>query len=98
MHRARQSPPDERLDTAGRVTQTSTALAGITGSQPVPATKTVYDLATGLVAETVSLDATGAATGSIKSAYDAWGRQTVYTAVDGKQTPPPTTRPGGSPR
>jgi hypothetical protein len=42
MPRAPESPPDERHDTAGRVTQTSTALAGITGSQPVPATKAVY--------------------------------------------------------
>lgn len=70
----------------GRVETTSTVIAGLSGSQPVPATKTVYDTVTGLPTATLSLNAAGTETGRITTAYDKWGRPTSYTDTDGQVT------------
>lgn len=77
---------DTTFDAAGRIITTATAASGLPDSEPEPATKTLYDPATGLATATVSLNTAGAETGRISTEYDKWGRQTVYTAVDGKQT------------
>lgn len=77
---------DTTFDAAGRVVTSATAVAGLPDSRPVPTTKTLYDPATGLATATVSLDTAGTETGRISTGYDKWGRETVYTAVDGKQT------------
>ncbi|WP_170963111.1 RHS repeat-associated core domain-containing protein [Cellulosimicrobium aquatile] len=73
-------------DAAGRTVRVGTVATGLAGSTPVPATRTDYDAATGQVAATVTLGATGAETGRISTRYDAWGRQTTYTDSDGAVT------------
>lgn len=73
-------------DAAGRTVRVGAVATGLAGSTPVPATRTDYDAATGQVAATVTLGATGAETGRISTRYDAWGRQTTYTDSDGAVT------------
>ncbi|UTT57611.1 RHS repeat domain-containing protein [Cellulosimicrobium cellulans] len=73
-------------DAAGRPVRVATVAAGLTGSTPVPATRTDYDPATGQVAATVTLNTAGAEIGRISTGYDAWGRAISYTDTDGAVT------------
>ncbi|MDF9878217.1 RHS repeat-associated core domain-containing protein [Cellulosimicrobium cellulans] len=73
-------------DAAGRPVLVATVAAGLTGSTPVPATRTDYDPATGQVAATVTLNTAGTETGRISTGYDAWGRAISYTDTDGAVT------------
>ncbi|MFF2268686.1 RHS repeat-associated core domain-containing protein [Cellulosimicrobium cellulans] len=73
-------------DAAGRPVRVATVAAGLTGSTPVPATRTDYDPATGQVAATVTLNTAGTEIGRISTGYDAWGRAVSYTDTDGAVT------------
>jgi RHS repeat-associated protein len=74
------------FDAAGRTVSTGTTVTGLSGSQPVPDTETVYDPATGLATATVSLNADGTEKGRISTSYDSWGRSVSYTDTDGATT------------
>lgn len=73
-------------DAAGRPVRVATVAAGLTGSTPVPATRTDYDPATGQAAATVTLNTAGTEVGRISTGYDAWGRAVSYTDTDGAVT------------
>ncbi|MBE7702390.1 hypothetical protein H9623_19045, partial [Oerskovia sp. Sa1BUA8] len=73
-------------DAAGRTTLVATVATGLTGSTPVPATRTDYDPATGQAAATVTLNTAGTETGRISTGYDSWGRAVSYTDTDGAVT------------
>ncbi|MGH8826690.1 MAG: RHS repeat-associated core domain-containing protein, partial [Jiangellaceae bacterium] len=70
----------------GRTDTVTTTVTGLASSQPVPATKTVYDPASGLPTATVSLDGDGVDTGRISTGYDKWARTVSYTDTDGAIT------------
>ncbi|MBO0609886.1 DNRLRE domain-containing protein [Myceligenerans salitolerans] len=70
----------------GRDDTTTVTASGLTDSEPVPTTKTIYDTATGLPTATASLDASDAEIARISQAYDRWGRLVTYTDTDGQVT------------
>ena len=74
------------FDGAGRPVTSKLSATGLTGSDPVPSTRTTYSPATGLQAKIEAIDAGGAVTSSIGYAYDSWGRQTGYTNSQGEVT------------
>lgn len=72
-------------DDAGReLTTTVTAPAG--NGTAVPATRKVYDPASGLLAETQSIDAAGTVLARVSRHYDELGRIDAYTDTDGNTT------------
>ncbi|WP_286217039.1 RHS repeat domain-containing protein [Paraoerskovia sediminicola] len=73
-------------DDAGRQLVTRTTTNGLTGSEPVPATRSEYDAGTGLATATVSLDGAGAEIARISTGYDLWGQAVTYTDTDGETT------------
>ena len=74
------------FDGAGRPTHSVVSATGLTGSTPVPSTRTTYDPATGLTSTVEAINASGQVTSSIGYGYDSWGRQTRYTNTQGETT------------
>ncbi|MEV4637543.1 RHS repeat-associated core domain-containing protein [Actinoplanes sp. NPDC049548] len=69
-------------DAANRPVQKSvTAASGL--GEAVPATRTVYDPATGLITRTQSLDAGGTVTAEIVQTFDGLGRTKTYKDAEG---------------
>lgn len=67
-------------DTAGRITETSLATTGLTGSTPVPTTTTGYSATSGLPVSTTAGGAT------LTTGYDTIGRVISYTDATGNTT------------
>jgi large repetitive protein len=65
-------------DSAGRASTTAVAVAGLTGTQPLPTRKITYDGATGLPTTLADLTSGGTTAADIVSGYDSWGRVTSY--------------------
>ncbi len=80
-------------DTAGRTLTAQIATTGLTGSTPLPITKTEYSPTTGLATATVSLNGV-TETGRISTGYDNWGRTVTYTDTD-NATSTTTYNPAG---
>lgn len=73
--------PDGRVDTV------STAVAGLSGSAPVPATRSVYDPDSGLPVQIQALGADPATVaGAISTGWDDWARVVSYTDGSGAVT------------
>ncbi|MCW2901289.1 MAG: hypothetical protein JWO67_3554, partial [Streptosporangiaceae bacterium] len=71
----------------GRTDTTATAVAGLTGSTPLPASKTLYDPNTGAATTVENIDGSGAVLGTpIVTGFDGWGRTTTYTNSQGETT------------
>ncbi|MCW2899594.1 MAG: hypothetical protein JWO67_1859, partial [Streptosporangiaceae bacterium] len=73
--------PDGRTDTS------ATTVTGLSGSTAVPASRTLYDPATGAETTVENVDGTGAVIGTpIVTGHDGWGRATSYTNSQGETT------------
>jgi RHS repeat-associated protein len=69
----------------GRARDAATEVTGLGNSEPVPATRIVYDAATGLPIQLVQITGFGgtATTVAETTVYDSWGRTTSYTPSGG---------------
>ncbi|MFK0073088.1 DNRLRE domain-containing protein [Arthrobacter woluwensis] len=81
---------------AGDKDTTKTVVSGLVSSTPVPASKTVYDPATGEEIAKASLNASGQEISRTSTAFDKWGRVTSYTDATGAVTTTAYT-PAGEP-
>ena len=70
-------------DAAGRPTGSTPATAGTGMGTAVPASKNVYSDTSGLPTSTQNVDAGGAVTAELKTAYDDYGNVTSYTDASG---------------
>ncbi|RBY76927.1 hypothetical protein DQ239_12110 [Blastococcus sp. TF02-09] len=92
--------PSEVVEVSGGVTRTNstaylddgrkdvstTTVTGLGVSKPVPATRVLYDEATGLATGITSMDGADNEIDRIESEYDAWGRTIRYADRGGEVT------------
>ncbi|WP_405557729.1 hypothetical protein OHV08_28140 [Streptomyces canus] len=75
-----------QYDAVGRVTGTSVSTTGSGMGTAVPATKSVYDSATGMLTDTDNVDSGGTVTADVNNAYDDFGALISYTDATGAVT------------
>lgn len=78
----------------GREDTEAVAVTGLTGSEPVPTVKALYDPTTKARAGTGIVNSSGTVTSSDISSHDLWGRQVAYTNSLGDETDTSYIAPG----